>query len=460
MVKLDKINISRLLFKSYVNDDPIHDTINWIKNIRNEVNVEIEKVDFKELEKWKCDENQIRHISEKFFSIIGVDVSNEFKGLYWQQPIINQPEIGILGIIASKIDGVLKFLLQAKIEPGNINIVQLSPTLQATKSNFTRVHKGLKPNYLDYFTKIKNNEVIIDQLHSEQGSRFLRKRNRNIIIYKNSVKKKSNYCWLSLGQIQKLMQLDNVVNMDTRTVISCLNRFYSNKSFINLDRGKYSNSIIKSFKSNINKIEYILKATTSIKFNNQNEVKIIPLSQISNWKYLKNEIIHDDNKYFKVIATKIKISSREVVDWFQPMIQPLNIGFCGLIMKEIDGVLMVLVNSKVECGNLDILEFGPTLQTSRSLENSLIKENKLFKYFLSNEADIIHSSIQSEEGGRFYHEQNLNKIIKIKDSENIDFGDEMMWLTLGQISFLNMFSNKINIQLRNLLSLINIYEKN
>ena len=196
------------------------------------------------------------------------------------------------------------------------------------------------------------------------------------------------------------------------------------------------------------------------KFNNQNEVKIIPLSQISNWKYLKNEIIHDDNKYFKVIATKVKISSREVVDWFQPMIQPLNIGFCGLIMKEIDGVLMVLVNSKVECGNLDILEFGPTLQTSRSLENSLIKENKLFKYFLSNDADIIHSSIQSEEGGRFYHEQNLNRIIKVKDSENIDYGDEMMWLTLGQISFLNMFSNKINIQLRNLLSLINLYEKN
>ena len=64
--------------------------------------------------------------------------------------------------------------MQAKIEPGNINIVQISPTFQATKSNYTTVHKGRKPYYYDYFNGEKNAEIIINQLQSEQGSVFIK----------------------------------------------------------------------------------------------------------------------------------------------------------------------------------------------------------------------------------------------------------------------------------------------
>ena len=49
-----------------------------------------------------------------------------------------------------------KYLLQAKAEPGNINKIQISPTVQATKSNYTRVHGGKEIPYLRYFKKNKN----------------------------------------------------------------------------------------------------------------------------------------------------------------------------------------------------------------------------------------------------------------------------------------------------------------
>ena len=71
----------------------------------------------------------------------------------WDQPIINQPEVGYLGFITKSINGVLHFLSQAKIEPGNVNFVQISPTLQATRSNYSQVHKGKKPLFLEYFQK-------------------------------------------------------------------------------------------------------------------------------------------------------------------------------------------------------------------------------------------------------------------------------------------------------------------
>ena len=54
--------------------------------------------------------------------------------------------------------------MQAKIEPGNINKIQLSPTIQATKSNFTQKHGGRKPNYLEYFLNAVDHEIIVDQI--------------------------------------------------------------------------------------------------------------------------------------------------------------------------------------------------------------------------------------------------------------------------------------------------------
>ena len=41
---------------------------------------------------------------------------------------------------------------------------------------------GASPNYLEYFTGEREVTILVDQLQSEQGARFLHKRNRNIIV--------------------------------------------------------------------------------------------------------------------------------------------------------------------------------------------------------------------------------------------------------------------------------------
>ena len=66
---------------------------------------------------------------------------------------------------------------------------------------------------------------MVDQLQSEQGARFLHKRNRNIIVEveeSDPIEILDGFIWLSLGQIKELISYPNVLNMDTRTVISCI----------------------------------------------------------------------------------------------------------------------------------------------------------------------------------------------------------------------------------------------
>ena len=115
----------------------------WIGRRNREVEVRVEEIPFSEMRGWTVGEDgTLRHESGKFFSIEGIHVKTDVgEVLEWDQPIINQPEVGYLGILTKEINGTLYFLMQAKIEPGNVNCVQISPTLQATRSNYTHQHK-------------------------------------------------------------------------------------------------------------------------------------------------------------------------------------------------------------------------------------------------------------------------------------------------------------------------------
>ena len=124
---------------------PTNEILEWIRNKNEKVRTIVNVIPLREMRNWLFDKQtgNIVHESGRFFSIEGVRNETNWGNVpCWEQPIINQPEIGFLGFLTKKINGILHFLMQAKIEPGNINCVQLSPTLQATKSNYTRVHKG------------------------------------------------------------------------------------------------------------------------------------------------------------------------------------------------------------------------------------------------------------------------------------------------------------------------------
>jgi len=445
----------------------------WLKDRNNSIHVSVKKVRFNDLDQWYFDYQKgvLRHISNKFFTIEGIRVNTNWGKIHsWEQPIINQPEIGFLGIITKEINGILYFILQAKVEPGNVNNVQLSPTLQATKSNYNQVHKGKKPLYLEYFQNAINEQKLIDQLQSEQGSRFLKKRNRNIIIkIDEDIPVHENFIWLTLGQIKKLIHYDNFVNMDTRTVISgipfgrykekTIDLYSSLKSMI--ERNNFEQRMLNSaLNSNyaMNSLNGILNWITDLKCRYELNISPVSLFEIDSWMVTDNEIAHKDGKYFKVIATQVEISSREVKKWSQPLIEPMQKGITVFIVKEINGVYHFLIQAKLECGNFDILEMAPTVQClTGSYKNS--KETPFLDYVLNASTEQIkYDTLQSEEGGRFYREQNRNIIIEADDQFPVKVPDNYIWVTLNQLNIFLKFNNYLNIQSRSLISAISFIE--
>jgi oxidase EvaA len=447
--------------------------IEWVEERNREIKVSLDRVKLKELEGWQLEEKtqNISHKSGKFFSIEGINVNTNWRNIpNWYQPIINQPEIGFLGFLTKEFDGILYFLIQSKVEPGNVNNVQLSPTLQATKSNYTQVHGGKKPAYLEYFQDRENNEILLDQLQSEQGARFFRKRNRNIIIKVDSeVPLYDDFKWVTLGQIKELIGLDNKVNMDTRTVISGIpygdfrddtlnfyNIINSQNTFEKVNTQKMLFSEL-SGETALYTIDDIITWFTHLKTIYELDVTHCDLSKVKDWIITDYDVRHKDEKYFKVIGVHVQISNREVKKWYQPLVEPAQEGLCAFVIKEIKGVFHFLIQAKLECGNFDTLEFAPTVQclTDNYKNKDSLYSLPFLKNVLSAGKDqIIFDTLQSEEGGRFYREQNRSMLILADDIDENDIPENYIWMTLNQIKSFIKFNNYLNIQARSLISAI------
>lgn len=453
------------------------DFLAWLAARKQAIGVEITKIPFANMDHWGFEggTQNLRHDSGKFFAIEGLAVETNWGSVpRWTQPIINQNEIGFLGIIAKKFDGVLCFLMQCKIEPGNINFVQLSPTLQATKSNYSQVHKGNAPLYLEYFLKEnrQRHKVLLDQLQSEQGARFLKKRNRNIIIeVEEEVHLEDDFCWLTLGQIHELLKLDNIINMDTRTVISGIHFGAYDKStvsFYDVLRssfdfgGDFGSDMLSSAiekENHLHSNAEIISWFTELKSQYELSVKRIGLKDLDEWSISETEITHRDDKYFKVIAVNAQISNREVASWTQPLVESVQHGIIAFVVKRINGVYHFLVQAKLEAGNLDVMEMAPTVQcltgNYRDVEN--VAAPHFLDYVLESlerPERILYRTYQSEEGGRFYKEQNESIIIEAPEDFDEGLPENYIWMTLNQLKMFITFNNYLNIQSRSLISAI------
>ncbi|MDX2024670.1 MAG: NDP-hexose 2,3-dehydratase family protein [Deltaproteobacteria bacterium] len=449
---------------------PFDEFLAWFHSKLTVGHFSVVRAPLDQLDMWQFegDRDVLRHTSGRFFRIEGLRVRTTFGSTpTWDQPIINQPEIGILGILTKVFDGVRYFLMQAKMEPGNVNVLQLSPTVQATKSNFSRVHKGKLPAYLEYFVERGKAKVLIDQLQTEQGGRFLRKRNRNIVIEVNDeVPVHDDFKWLTLAELRKLLLIDNFVNMDARSVLSTI-PMLDDEQLVRLRHtgieGVVANgglsplghSIVQSLCDETDGYrtrDEVISWFTEQLVRYELDVQKVPLSQLDGWTISDWEITRGP-RFFSVIGVRVEAGSREVARWSQPLIADAHIGLLGFVAKKINGILHLLVQAKVEPGHIDVVELSPTVSCSNyAAVAEQERRPAFFDYFIGARAGKIHLDVlQSEEGGRFLALQNRNMLVEVGEHEAVDVPDNFLWMTLSQITEL-MRHSMFNIEARSLIS--------
>ncbi|MBT2383224.1 NDP-hexose 2,3-dehydratase family protein [Streptomyces sp. ISL-11] len=419
----------------------------WLEGRRGAHPFRVERIPFAAADGWSFDPatGNLGHRSGRFFTVEGLRVRSD-RGPYraWHQPVINQPEVGILGILMKDFGGVPHFLMQAKMEPGNTNLLQLSPTVQATRSNYTRVHRGAAVRYIEHFAGPGRGRVVADVLQSEHGAWFYRKHNRNMLVETDAdVPVGDDFCWLTLGQINTLLGRDNVVNMDSRTVLSCLAPFLSHGRDHEPGAG-----------GALTPTPELLSWITGQRSDREVETDRVPLRETegAGWHRGADEIAREDGRFFSVQAVSVEAGSREVTGWSQPLFAPRGPGVVAFVVREFGGVLHLLMRARAEPGFRETVELGPTVQCVPENYDPAHRPHLLDHVLAADPSRVLYDVVHSEEGGRFLNAVGRHLIVRADDSFPAEIPDDCAWFTLPQLSGLLRHGHYVSVQARTLLA--------
>ena len=406
----------------------------WIKNQKKINKMDVFNINFNSIKGWNIDTSKIYNDKKKFFSIEPYKF-NDQQGKTWCQPLIVQKEVGILGIIKKKIKSLDYYLLQAKIEPGNIDNIQLSPTVQATKSNYLRAHGGKKTKYINYFIKRKRNFNLVTSLRlSEQGTRYFEKSNKNILIEskKNKLKNYKSFIWVSKQNLIYLIKKKNLLNMDSISV--------------------FSSSIKKNeFDNPLNRFDKIKKIFIELEKKFSIIKKKISFQDLKGWRVAKGKIYDIGKNFFSIIALKIKSNSREVNSWSQPIISDHFRSFNGFLLKMFNDTNHYLLQLVLEPGFKK-----PKFTSTISIKNfSHKKHNVRYLNYFKVKKNILLDVINSDEGGRFFKNETRNMISILNNKKNFNLPKKYIWASHNQVVEL-ISKNLLSIEARNLFASFNI----
>ncbi|QES48794.1 NDP-hexose 2,3-dehydratase [Streptomyces venezuelae] len=429
----------------------------WVTEARERIWTRAEQVPLEALADWDTDPaaGGIRHRSGRFFSVEGLGVRLPGHPVpHWQQPIINQPETGLLGLLTARVDGVPHALIQLKPEPGNWGGLQLSPTVQATRSNYTGVHRGAQVPYLEHFLAADPKRVTADLRLSEHGSWFLGKRNRNMIVEAGpeagAGEPAPGFRWLSFAELRRLLAVDDLVNMDTRSVLSCLPAVPAVPAGTAVAVGPAEPGPALHGTGEI--LGWINRARSRSRTGLRER---LPLDRLAGWRRADGRIGHDSGRFFEVIGVRVEAAGREVGGWDQPMIAPRHTGVLAFLLTRIDGVPHILVQLRAEAGALAGPELAPTVQCTP--ENYELLPAAARPAFLAEVLGAAPEAVRfdtvlSDEGGRFHHSRSRHLIVELDPAAGRPEHPDYRWVTPGQLRELLHLGPYVNMQARSLLA--------
>lgn len=399
--------------------------------------IEATPMPFDASKEWSLSEGVLRHHTGRFFSIVGVEAHGpRLPANGVAQPLIDQPEIGILGVLLRRISGWVELLLQAKGEPGNIGGVHLAPTVQATRSNYEQVHGGKPTPFLAYF--LSHGDKALDQVQSEQGRFFLEKRNRNMAVWvSGDVEAEPGYRWTSLHELARLLHCPHVINSDLRSVLSCLDW-----SIVLTDppEDDWGRSLLDSLRDQPGEdrdaeVDAWLSAARK-----QGGVDRLfrPLDQLPGWEWTPECLEDTECRRFRILQMAVEAPGREVPRWDQPLVACRSASDETLYYRMEAGRLVFGVALRTDPGVAHGVEWG--------LPSGPIQWPKG-----SHQTKRL-TVATSEEGGRFHQVVSHYALVEVKGA--VPPVEDFHWLTLGELKRQISLQNRVSNELRGAVALL------
>ena len=410
---------------------------------------------------WIFDGRRLRHVTGGFFAVVGA-------GLYrggerqpeFDQPLIDQPEIGILGFLVRPGSEGREVLVQAKPEPGNVGLVQAAPSVQATESNYRRRHHGAPTPFLEHFLSPGPGTILADSHQSEQGTRFLGKYNRNMVVAVSPLANRGEgpaLRWFPLAELLALLTRDFDVNTDARSVLASAPwRILASAGTPPFRRwrghGGLGESLLSSYEAPAERralsTDRIIDRLDRLRRTADFHTAVVDLADLRDWEITDPTIASTRRPAFAISHFRVSTTEREVAGWDQPLVVSSPEARVCLLAQERGGVLHFLFMARSELGFRERFQYGPSIQDVPGEAPSVASHAQQAANLVAalSEAETLLSARHSDEGGRFFRCVAHYSLDLLPPDVTIELEDNLAWMTLGQIESLiarpGFFSNE------------------
>jgi len=426
-------------------------------------------IPFSASREWSFVDGILRHRTGGFFALAGLAVRARTRDLDGQQQLaILQPETAINGFLLRRRHGRTEMLFQGRVEPGNIESMQLAPTVQSTEANYKRLHGGGSTAFLEWFTGERAGRFVYDELQSEEATRYYGKYNRNVVVdvgEAGELELPAVFRWYDLDAIRAFATASNVLNTDARSVLAGLDW-----NLLADDGGPFAHHATGTFGA---QLRASMGAPAAVDDLSDAEVlawlqrlrvrasvrhSVLPLSALRNW-VVEPDVIREREREHGFCARQFAIHAegREVASWDQPLIDSDGVGRLVLAMQERGGVLRVLVKASHEIGFLEGVQYSGsvTVAPGASPQAGDLVEAALLELLADGGRSLVLASCrQSEEGGRFHRDENDYQIVVLDPAARVPESPLYIWLTLAQVRRLIPVPGTFSMEFRGVLALL------
>ena len=178
----------------------------------------------------------------------------------------------------------------------------------------------------------------------------------------------------------------------------------------------------------------------------------IPMSEATSWRVADGAISHVSGGYFSVVgAAPREPRQQPLVLLFQP-----QSAFNGLLTATIDGELHLLLQARVEPGNIGVAQYGPTVQSTPAnyLRVHGGRATPYLEYFhrCSTGPTVVGDWSELDLGGRYLFKN--KRLVCLELAERPPLEDNFVWVPASVIKQAVRESALMNTDLRSLLAVM------
>ena len=397
----------------------VADLQSYLQSTIGDSQFELTPVPFSAQDAWQPTNGMLSHKTGGFFHVIGLqhtDTGRQHLALY-------QPQSALTGLLVCRQNNQWYVMVQARIEPGNIGIGQYGPTIQSTPANYMRLHGGKATPYLDCFMGINPHaQPIAATTHFDLGKRYYQKdKTVSYVETTHLLPTEENMIWTPLPVLAQALALDNFINTDLRTFIAVMD----------WDVLTLKNTLPKPAKLNAAVLYDSHKGLTNY--------RIIPINDLVNWQFGQTGVEATQGQGVDAPVYHVTCTNREVNSWYQPLFRTGGQGLVVLLVRQASRGLEYLLSIHPEWGINGQLAVHPSFVWYGEERNP--DNDPDFK-----EISILADTIQSEEGGRFYKDENRYRVLEV--GPDYAPNEHQHWVNAATLKAVLKSSGRPSIQLR------------